>query len=269
VVRLRVDNPEVWLATWDKLQHHDAFEGWRDRMRDFGYPVRDLQFSTERGGVVLDTEVSPGSVWVYPAGTDDAAGTPRLPPTRLVPGSAEPARARRARGAEVPGAYSWDDLPLRGQEQVPQFREADGLPTASRRAILGTLEDGAVSPHGARAAPLVTRHRLRAGECTHMAFDPLRQDALLPLDEPARAAVVWRSLLEAFRRSEFQAPPEGEQIEDAPQLLLESADVQSYRAEALAGNLLPLSVGLLLFAGIVARGIAGAPATGEENAKPE
>ncbi|WP_020476130.1 hypothetical protein [Zavarzinella formosa] len=254
LVRLHVSDADLWLDTWRTLMRDLAFNDWRQRMRDWGHPLDDLKFSTSQGDVVVDGVSAPESLWIYGANR----GTQPLPHAVAGKELSSPVRATRTTSGDTPGQFSWDRLPLAGQGATPQFRPRDALASAGRRALVRDLEEGAMTRSGTVGAPLVTHHKTSWGECTHFSLDPAAQDALLPLREPARAAVVWTAILSAIRRnSSGWAMREESESFESPQMVLESMDFQKYRADTLATNLLPLVIGLLIYAALVTRGIAG------------
>jgi hypothetical protein len=255
-IQLRVQNPSLWRETWETLKTDSAFRSWREHHAERGQPIDQIALSDEEGEAVVDSRTDPGSVWIYPA----AVLPTSLQRPVVHPGPTRPIRAFRGAATDLPGLFSWEALPLRPQMTVTDFRAGNGSTTATRRPLRPHLSDGRNRRNDVDPSPLVTTHRHPRGEATHLALAPEEQDALNPIGEPIRAAIVWTALLNAIQRCrQPEIAVDTQEIEDDPKLILESRDLQEFRATALSGNLLPLLVGLLLLAGVVTRGVAGSP----------
>lgn len=275
LVQLRVQEPNAWKTTFEKLKTDPAFSEWVKRMENLDHNPNKISFSDTGGSLVIDTQTTPGGVWIYPAefATEPGEADARL--SVLLQGGQEaksPVRARRAAPGDMPGVDSWDLLPLAEHGPTPT-PIAVGDSAAERRLLALELASGATLRNGETVSPFVTRLvepvRPAGGRrivLTYIALNPVEQGVILAADgtphsnyERARVAVFWTAILDALRRAPDARLEEAEAGADAPIPLLNSTEREKLRASALTTNLVPLLVGLLIFAVFVRMGIANAP----------
>lgn len=269
-VSWHVQDLSRWNSTATILGTNQVFENWRGRMKTMGRPFFRADWGVSDGTVVVDDQTSPGSVWIYPAKFD----LTKLPPLQsaLRP-MTKPIRARVSNGTDLPGVYSWDGLRmLDDQVAVPEV----SLRKASEQLPLVSFLREGIQGRGEPPTPLVSRFVVSvesAGDdladtkavVTHIALSPGSQGVLVPGTpgdpyDNDRLTVFWTALLDGVHRTEVgrveAAPPESD---DLPIPLFDATDIQSLRSTALAGNLIPMLAGLLIFALFICWGIANAP----------